>query len=1430
MEAQITQCGNKGMFQDISISKATNEFAYENYNIRITAINDSTLFSITNEKLPSKVTNTLEIEGEFLGSAMLGDYIVLFTHASNKDYIYRLTLKEDTADIVTLYSGNLKFKNQIETLSFYESEDVQKVYWVDGENQLRFINIVSSTIKEDNDFQFDVNPLINGTLNVEITKDYSGAGIFNSGIIQYFITYYNKFGAETNVAWTSPLEYINFKDRGASPEEVVNCEFKLEISNLDINYTNLRVYSIHRTSLNGEPKAKLVADVEINNQDVIIVRDTNNNQETIDASSLLFMGGEELIPKTLTQKDNTLFIGNVKSNNVVVKEDISELRELNPSTQIIESKYITFFNKLISKAKDNGYYDFEQETLNSSLDVKTYKSGETYRFGIQFQTPSGVWTSPEWIGDKVCNTIPYTYTQYNAIAIPDIEFTLPESLKLKLKDKYINYRLLMAETNINNRSIIAQGVVSPTVFNYKDRCENKVYSTSSWIMRPRGGNANYEHLDNTGTMYYVNSDGTIELGDSTVEIQGTVNKEAPTITAQSTGEEYITIGLLRGNKIVVASGVKTIKEGTTQMNELCRFSIDASSWKNAYNRMIEKAEELNIAIDNLSYDAFRGFIDYGPDSEGYIRDTNDKWTNTNIAGVPCHNWLLTSSSITSNKYVLSTVKSVSEAYDVLADINNKKNNFYIDSSILTFHSPDLEDLNSTISNLKFRLVGLVPITGSYSDIEASIEPGYFKEASLNKDKIINTPNINTGASSLISDFLYTDYGLTTYESDSTHIIDASKIRNYKLYMWNKQGNIVVTNDSVTNIADFPNTASKLNRKIIGNLRFSAYTSYLGFDWKSDISGASVFDSDSVELKKLNLGFKEVFYSGNYNKLLSFTNDEAYHTVVENEVDSKIKVFDPVRIKYKSTPHAVFALTNADKSLNVLPRLEMNEEDSYSLNSMYENIGDSTYAWGDVEYKYSYISGINCIYPYLYMGELYRDIPYDTLYGGTSESALQQIVWLPISKATPIEDTVNMTEGDTYYQRWDCLKTYPYTEEDLNSVVDITSFMVESHKNLEGRYDKNRGISNLLNVRPSNFNLFNEVYSQNNNFFSYNILDSKFDNTEYTNQIVFSLEKIPTSNIDVWANLSTTNALNLDGDKGSITKLFNLNDSILAFQEKGISTINFNTRTMLSTEGGIPVEIANSGKVNGYTYITSSVGCQNKQSICLGEGGLYFIDDYNQSFYKLNKEGLSNLSQTLGMSMWFKENLTGNEKTVYDVLHKDVYVINYKCLNYNEYLNSFISFYPYTNTKELFCVDGESYLFDSTNTFNRMFNGDYTSNYHIQFKINPEPLADKIFTNIEYIADCIPESIKIDNKGLNTNNRPFDTLKVWNEYQEGTTNLLNVRYPKDAKKFRIWRIDIPRDSTNKKDRIRNPWIYLKLSNSTNNKDKMVFHNLLVKYYK
>lgn len=487
-------------------------------------------------------------------------------------------------------------------------------------------------------------------------------------------------------------------------------------------------------------------------------------------------------------------------------------------------------------------------------------------------------------------------------------------------------------------------------------------------------------------------------------------------------------------------------------------------------------------------------------------------------------------------------------------------------------------------------------------------------------------------------------------------------------------------------------------------------------------------------------------------------------------------------------------------------------------------------------------------PYVFIGELYRDIDYSTLYGGYSKDALEKLKWIPCSEQFDINSNIDKCYGDTYYQRWECLKTYPTTEQDKNSIVDILSFMVETRVNLEGRCDKNRGDKNILNARPTNFNIFNDVYSQKNNIFSYAILDEKYNNTLYKNQITWTLPKNLTDEIDNWTNISLAGILTLDGKYGSLTKLLNLNNNIIYFQDTAIGGINYNNNIQLATESGNPIEIVNSNRVTGYTISTTNSGCVDKRSICESGAGVYFIDFYNKSLVRFNNNGIDVISNK-GFKNWFKQNITeSSEKIFYDNLNNDVYIVNgINCLNFNEKLDSFISFYDYYGADAMFNYKDNLIAFNNHNNINNgiciytMFKGDYGTTfdgniykpYSIKYKVNPDPLEDKIFTNVEFIADRFNDNNVIDDTKYAINNEcPFDSLEVYNEYQYSNTELSErYKYANIEKKFRIWRFDIGRDerSKHKLDRIRNPWIYLTLKGGPSD-CKMVMHSLLIKYFK
>ena len=513
--------------------------------------------------------------------------------------------------------------------------------------------------------------------------------------------------------------------------------------------------------------------------------------------------------------------------------------------------------------------------------------------------------------------------------------------------------------------------------------------------------------------------------------------------------------------------------------------------------------------------------------------------------------------------------------------------------------------------------------------------------------------------------------------------------------------------------------------------------------------------------------------------------------------------------------------------------------------------------------------------YLFVGEVYYDIPNDLLYGGTSQVALKKLTWIPSSDIAPIvtRSVLNNMEGDTYYQRWDCLKTYPTTEEDANQIVDVTSFMVETHKNLDGRSDVWRGVPNLM-VRPTNFNLFNTVYNQSNNIFEYVVGKSQNISTEVPNQIVWSMSKNRFGDVDSWTNTNTSSSTTV---KYPVTKLLNYNNSVMALTENSVEVVNFNAKQLIPSTDNSFVELQNSNKVDGTVKLQAPYGTYNMNTL-ITEKGLYFIDDNERSIIRIGGEaGITKIGIT-SLGDFLKENIIKGTyvwsyrkpfRFEYDSVHKDIYLINdTHCIVYNETLDAFTSFIDYTGEYWLYNYNGKLFAYrhdDEENSLvvHNMYAGDgYNRDfqplstegernlleYSVWYRINPNSYSDKVFTNGTLAADCgvagndypLPNSTKTtqffnpfykEPENYINLNIPFDSIRVWNEYQD-TENvpLVNVLDTRSTlkQKFRFWRFEIPRDkhSNFKRDRIRNPWIHLQLKGHSDK--KMEFHNLTIQY--
>lgn len=1520
MEKKVDAHVFAGMQRDMAISKHKNEFLYDAYNIRFTPMEGNTMLSITNERGPNY---KFACEGKYVGHCVVDKYLVLFTQkvdGTNRDRIVRFEPNVSSTETV-LYEGNLNFHldSPLETLGVYENENIIKVYWVDGVNQPRVINIAApSKIRNNLDTQFDFIPTLQ--LNEEITVDrIDGAGMFAPGVIQYAFSYYNLFGQESNIFYTTPLNYISFTDRGGSGEDKCANSFKITINNVDNNFDYLRIYSIQRTSLNGQAIGRRVADLKINGTTLTLV-DNGELGNSIDTTELLYIGGDLIEANTLAVKDNTLFLANYATKR---EEPFPFLQDF--SHDIISIDPFLQSSIINRDGDSSGYYFYTNQLKNLS---SGFKNREHYRLGFQLQHKSGKWSTPYFLTDYTVdsNLNPSLLEESDKVTCSTIgihcTLDLSQYISSIRDNDYVKIRPVCVFPSYSDRLVLTQGLLCPTVFNYSERNKGEKFAQSSWFFRlnpPKdiedakysegqsntvndahgGGWVEFRHMH---SLRAANTFGGEIIGDDgQISYAGGSSRYT-----DSTRDYYIDQSIL------------TLHSPEVEFDNGDIFnSLKSTSWKLrlvgiANFTSVKSDSDITVSIPGGTFYrykggyhdtdlAIKGLVDgclwedavlTKEDTEDdtiYIRNDNNRHRNTIRTSFMIYPWHKEGALNNDDRVVAtsdqipltSTLKSKTIA-NFRFSKNNTWFNYSSNSNIFNYDITALEVFNSNELSL---------LSLPNQDLARTSRRFYLG----NEDTIIKWEDDK--------------YSPVVVKSDSTITTLDDLVED---------GDIVLPEGiEMVNPKDF---AVRISYKSTPHLVFGLNT--MGGD-DEDIKHQPIILPSINNLNRVNFSNSESWYfddpyqvnvdnatgnyvvidysyyrgqhpkSGGYYSFLEYIDLSSTQALLEADIE---KYNNTTWIDFDDTgivldhPYKIYYVVREERNNDILwvahnltsnvPTQEYLIYEGSVVPKLYQRTIDVSLPGSDIIVYVNFISFLDgreeegdlaatayqvqqrdittteeLKYPYLFLGELYRD-PLVTDFGGPIAISYLSNLWLPAGDPIDISNnvTLNYTYGDTWYQRYDCLKTYPFTEEHVNNIIEVGSFLCETRVNIDGRYDKKRGqLGELLTFSPENFNTHNEVYNQENNFFNSRILDKQFYDLNYfPNQITWTLEKLSGSIIDNWTSINLASTLDVNGTKGKISKLQLYGDSLLCFQDDAINNIMFNSRVQIPTTDGVPIEISNSGKMDGSRIISDSIGCSNKWSICPSSNALYFIDSNSKKLYAFSDK-LQTISDTHGFDHFFKsiENFN-SERTFYDPIRQDIYLVwDSQCLVWSELLGQFTSFMSYENVPAMFNIGDKFYSIyfsrewnpdpspnspngyiqhDSFVNLYEMFKGGYNRFFgivqpsYITFVSNPDGSTDKIFSTLGARMDVFSENASTAEIFENLQHTKFfDYIQVSNEYQDtgkvnisqswikpathGFTKPYNVK-----KKFRQWRVDIPRDtldSAHRLNRIRNTWAKISL---------------------
>lgn len=476
-----------------------------------------------------------------------------------------------------------------------------------------------------------------------------------------------------------------------------------------------------------------------------------------------------------------------------------------------------------------------------------------------------------------------------------------------------------------------------------------------------------------------------------------------------------------------------------------------------------------------------------------------------------------------------------------------------------------------------------------------------------------------------------------------------------------------------------------------------------------------------------------------------------------------------------------------------------------------------------------------------------------LYGGVSIEDKSRTSYIEVGTYLPITTTTTTIEspGDTFVQTYNfgrILKTdTERTECRVAQLSETVEHRVETTINLLNRSDLSLfGWDNKFQPRYDEYHDYNRVYSQDAN-----LISRQTDNfrlkpvNNFDNRVISSRLKIPGETIDNWTDFLENDTMDLDGKYGAINALVNTRDEIYTLQDTAVSKLSINPRVQTQGSDGIGIELGRGAILYDYNYLTTQSGTLNKWSVSSSPTSFYYLDLLNKSFMRVNAtSGVANLSDQYGMHANLQNNLLVSKITpdnpvlgkgavgAYDTVNGDSYLTVLQAdksftLRFNEKNNAFHSFEPYYPSR--YINKGDILLTTSPDNHKLYthFEGNYNEfygEYHpstITLMINPEADVDCVFNNIEYKSEAYIDDV----------DQPLSTLthmEAWNEYQNtGRVELVLGRNSNLRRKFRKWSAIIARNQGGR-DRMRNPWLFLKLELNKNDNTKFILHDIIINY--
>jgi hypothetical protein len=265
-----------------------------------------------------------------IGWTTIRDTFVLFTtndETSTPTSMGQVwTLKYNSiSEVPTLelaYNNELNFSTEypIEAVGRYETEGIQKVYWTDNYNKVRSLNTASISSLGLLPSELDLSANVKGSLPV--LTSLSGGGALKTGVYQYAYRLKTLSGSETAFSRLSRHMPINIEPEattnfweyiGTAPGVTTGNALTYIINDVDTKFNFIEIVAIYKKSRTTTPTITSILIESVPSDGIFTFTHTGLEANAYDITTDEFLLSKNVFSKakTLTVKDNRLFVGNV---------------------------------------------------------------------------------------------------------------------------------------------------------------------------------------------------------------------------------------------------------------------------------------------------------------------------------------------------------------------------------------------------------------------------------------------------------------------------------------------------------------------------------------------------------------------------------------------------------------------------------------------------------------------------------------------------------------------------------------------------------------------------------------------------------------------------------------------------------------------------------------------------------------------------------------------------------------------------------------------------------------------------------------------------------------------------------------------------------------------------------------------------------------